>query len=104
MLWAVQRPLCPIFRCVKESGNIWMGSPGRSNHSAKLPHDKHWTWIERCCLVISHVGLFVTPWPVACKAPLLMEFSRQEYWSGLPFHSPFVRPIITHTHKKAVYN
>ena len=27
----------------------------------------------------------MTPWPVACQAPLSMEFSRQEYWSGLPF-------------------
>ena len=27
----------------------------------------------------------VTPWTVACQAPLSMEFSRQEYWSGLPF-------------------
>ena len=27
----------------------------------------------------------VTPWTVACQAPLFMEFSRQEYWSGLPF-------------------
>ena len=29
-----------------------------------------------------------TPWAVAYKAPLSMEFSRQEYWSGLPFPSP----------------
>ena len=29
-----------------------------------------------------------TPWTVACQAPLPMEFSRQEYWSGLPFPSP----------------
>ena len=36
----------------------------------------------------SHVQLFVTPWTVACQAPLPMEFSRQEYWSGLPFLSP----------------
>ena len=28
--------------------------------------------------------LFVTPWTVACQAPLSMEFSRQEYWSWLP--------------------
>ena len=27
-------------------------------------------------------------WPVACQAPLSMEFSRQEYWSGFPFPSP----------------
>ena len=29
-----------------------------------------------------------TPWTVACRAPLSMEFSRQEYWTGLPFPSP----------------
>ena len=28
-----------------------------------------------------------TPWTVACQAPLSMGFSRQEYWSGLPFPS-----------------
>ena len=38
--------------------------------------------------VLSHVRLFVTPWTVAHQAPLSMEFSRQEYWSGLPFPSP----------------
>ena len=36
----------------------------------------------------NHVQLFVTPWTVACEAPLSMEFSRQVYWSGLPFPSP----------------
>ena len=34
--------------------------------------------------LLSHVHLFATPWTVACQAPLSMEFSRQEYWSGLP--------------------
>ena len=29
-----------------------------------------------------------TPWTVACRAPLSLEFSRQEYWSGVPFPSP----------------
>ena len=32
--------------------------------------------------------LFVTPWTVACLAPVFMEFSREEYWSGLPCPSP----------------
>ena len=36
----------------------------------------------------SHVRLFVTPWTVACQAPLSVGFSRQEYWNGLPFPSP----------------
>ena len=30
----------------------------------------------------------VTPWTVACPAPLSMEFSRQKHWSGLPFRFP----------------
>ena len=30
------------------------------------------------------------PWTIACQAPLSMEFTRQEYWSGLSFHSPRV--------------
>ena len=38
--------------------------------------------------VLSHVRLFATPWTVAHQAPLSMGFSRQEYWSGLPFPSP----------------
>ena len=36
----------------------------------------------------SRVQLFATPWPVAHQAPLSMGFSRQEYWSGLPFPPP----------------
>ena len=32
--------------------------------------------------------LFATPWTIACQAPLPMEFSRQEYWSGLPCPPP----------------
>ena len=37
---------------------------------------------------LSRVRLFVTPWTVAYQAPPSMGFSRQEYWSGLPFPSP----------------
>ena len=37
---------------------------------------------------LSHVQLFATPWTVAYQAPPSMGFSRQEYWSGLPFPSP----------------
>ena len=40
------------------------------------------------CELLSHVQLFATPWTVAYQAPLSMVFSRQEYWSGLPFPSP----------------
>ena len=37
---------------------------------------------------LSNVWLFVTLWTVAYQAPPSMGFSRQEYWSGLPFPSP----------------
>ena len=37
---------------------------------------------------LSHVQLFATPWTVALQDPLSMGFSRQKYWSGLPFPSP----------------
>ena len=53
------------------------------------------SWFDRTtqsekwrCYSISRVQLFVTPWSVAQQAPLSMEFSRQEYWSGLPCPSP----------------
>ena len=40
-------------------------------------------------------GSFVTPWTVTHQAPLSKEFSRQEYWSGLPLPSPTIRiPMI----------
>ena len=38
--------------------------------------------------MLSHTQPFATPWCVAYQAPLPIEFSRQEYWSGLPFPSP----------------
>ena len=38
-------------------------------------------------LVAKSCPTLVTPWTVACQAPLSMGFSRQEYWSGLPFPS-----------------
>ena len=44
-------------------------------------------WVVMCH-VLSHVRLFATPWTVAHQAPLSMEFSQQDYWSGLPFPPP----------------
>ena len=38
--------------------------------------------------LLSRVRLFAIPWTVAHQAPLSMGFSRQKYWSGLPFPSP----------------
>ena len=40
--------------------------------------------------LLSCVQLLVTPWTAAYQAPPSMGFSRQEYWSGVPFPSPKV--------------
>ena len=40
------------------------------------------------CIVIQSFWLFVSPWTLAHQAPLFMEFSKEEYWNGLPFPSP----------------
>ena len=41
-----------------------------------------------CVCVLSHVCLFAAPWAIGHQAPLSTGFPRQEYWSGLPFHTP----------------
>ena len=43
--------------------------------------------------MFSHVQLCATPWTIACKTPLSMGFSRQEYLHGLPFPSPGDLPV-----------
>ena len=51
-----------------------------------------------CAFVLSHAQHFATSWTIACQVPLSMEFSRQEYWSRLPFpssgdlHNPGIEP------------
>ena len=50
-----------------------------SSESAHVPYE-----VYEVCLSLSHVWLLVTPWTALCKAPLSVEFSRQEHWSGLP--------------------
>ena len=41
-----------------------------------------------CAQLLSHIRLLETSWIGACQAPLSMEFSRQEHWSGLAFPTP----------------
>ena len=66
--------------------NSVSSKPKRSNGGS----DKIMKWFKklanglRVFQLLSRVWLFVTPWIIACQAPLSMGFSRQEYWSGLP--------------------
>ena len=48
---------------------------------------------------LSRVRLLATPWTVAHHTPPSMEFSRQEYWRGLPFPSPGDLPDLGIEHK-----
>ena len=57
------------------------------HHLAEIKHNI----VNNCVCMLSHfshVQLFATPGTAALQAPLSMEFSRQEYWSGLPFPPP----------------
>ena len=47
-----------------------------------------WEWKAKVKL-LSRVWLCATPWTAAYQAPPSMEFSRQEYWSGVPLPSPY---------------
>jgi len=58
-------------------------------------------WEVHACMLsrFSRVRLFVTPWTIACQAPLSMTFSKQEEWNGLPcpppgiFPTPGIKPV-----------
>ena len=79
-IWIFTQNLC--------SGKIY--SNGENKHLCSvITHSRccvsmHVCLLSRC----SCVGPFATLWTVACQAPLSIGFSRQEYWSGLPFPSP----------------
>ena len=55
---------------------------------ARVGHDLASKSSSPPLICFSHVQLFTTPWTIAHQASLSMGFSRQEYWSGLPFPSP----------------
>ena len=62
--------------------------PRLCSKSCKLAFSSMWTESFQMWKLLSCVLFFATPWTVAHQAPLSREFSRQEYWSGLPFSSP----------------
>ena len=63
--------------------HFWKLDPSGSGTNSS-----HRLWSLVPVKLLSRVQLFVTPWTAAYQAPPSMEFSRQEYWSGLPFPSP----------------
>ena len=56
------------------------------NRNVTMLGDRAYTEVK--VKLLNRVQLFATPWAVAYQAPVSMGFSRQEYWSGVPFPSP----------------
>ena len=71
-----------------KSSYTFVNSAELTNASSSWPHSSPGN--NHMCVLscFSRVWLFVTPWTVACQAPLSMGFSRKEYWSGLPCPPP----------------
>ena len=68
--------------------------------------------VFECAKSLSRDHLFATPWTIALQAPLSMGFSRQEYWSGLPFppsgifptQGSNLSPAISYTGRQILYH
>ena len=70
--------------CVSLGPQLWAPALGWGvSKGISLSH-----YLARMLSHFSRAQLFATPWTVAPQAPLSLGFSRQEYWSGLPFPSP----------------
>ena len=88
---------CTIFHFLTQTPpklhSLWDGMLGFGSLGTEVKYAKEDLFLsmERegcCCSVLSRVWLYATPWTVDRQAPLSLGFSRQEYWSGLPFPPP----------------
>ena len=78
-------------------GGLSMEAVGRERDGGKFAQNACTPEAHQClqasvCVSCSVMSDSVTSWTTAHQALLSMEFSRQEYWSGLPFPSPGDRP------------
>ena len=70
------------------SGEPWGGNERAQNRGKPC---MYWCYRNQYCCCVSYSVVsdsLLTPWTAARQAPLSVGFSRQEYWSGLPFPSP----------------
>ena len=85
---------CPVMGALrKRMDHMGKASIGSKEHSTWTQRENTaakllWTLGKVKVKSLSRVRFFVTPWTVAHQAPPFLGFSRQEYWSGLPFPSP----------------
>ena len=89
--WCLGSTYCVLSSCILQALDGWIPIFGQWTKwgSDKLFAQQHIGSVQKVKVKsLSHVQLFGTPWTVAHQASMSMGFSRQEYWSGLPFHSP----------------
>ena len=79
--WMLIYPISDSFLSAKNANK-------QANWQNKTNNNKHFFNLVVKVNPLSRVRLFATPWTVAYQAPPSMGFSRQEYWSRLPFLSP----------------
>ena len=91
LLSSQSSPLCPVTQ------DFFPPLFSRSTPSLFLTQGLRLLWQRKCeelilritlCVLVAQLCLTATLWTVACHAPPSLGFSRQEYWSGLPFTSP----------------
>ena len=84
------RQLCPTLGDPIDGSPPGSAVPGilqaRTLEWIAISFSSAWKWKVKV-KSLSHVWLFATPWTAAHQAPPSIEFSRQEYWSGLPLLS-----------------
>ena len=96
-------PWTQTLLCMGLSGQEYWNSlpsppPGDLSNPGIEPESPAWQAdslpLSNCVhYLLSRVQLFVTPWTIARHSPRSMKFSRQEYWSGLPFPPPGMEGI-----------
>ena len=81
LMWDIKSACLHFFICISLYQAVFM-----------IPLSHLWVFgvndILNIVCVPSHIWVFATPWTIACYASLSIEFSRQEYWFGLPFLTP----------------
>ena len=91
-VWPIRTSVFPASE--KDTWPKWANEAPEWNHGEKVCLLRLGWGREQCRAMakwvksLSHIRLFATPWTIAYQVPPSMGFSRQEYWSGLPFPSP----------------
>ena len=89
--------LCDPMDCSPPGSPVPGILQARTLEWAAIAFSSAWQWTVKV-KSLSRVRLLATPWTAAHQAPLSMGFSRQEYWSGVPWPSPFYLLGSSQTH------